>query len=78
MLEKRQLPFIKQEGMIFRIFLLLYSISRFIVEIFRGDDRGYVILNLSTTQIISLIIIIVASFSIVFSYKKLDQRFLGL
>lgn len=43
----------------FEIYLLLYSVSRFIIEIFRGDNRGYIIELLSPAQLISIIIFLI-------------------
>jgi len=39
--------------------MLLYAISRYIVEIYRGDDRG-IILGVSTSQFVSLLVAPVA------------------
>ena len=36
--------------------MLLYAISRFIVEIFRGDHRG-TMLGMSTSQFVSLLVV---------------------
>jgi phosphatidylglycerol---prolipoprotein diacylglyceryl transferase len=41
-------------GRTFWLYVLLYGISRFIIEFFRGDDRG-VIMGVSTSQFVSLI-----------------------
>jgi phosphatidylglycerol:prolipoprotein diacylglycerol transferase len=38
------------------MFVLLYSVSRFIIEFYRGDDRGMVFDALSTSQGISLLL----------------------
>jgi phosphatidylglycerol:prolipoprotein diacylglycerol transferase len=46
-------------GRTFWLYVLLYGISRFIIEFFRGDDRG-VILGVSTSQFVSLIAVPVA------------------
>ena len=35
--------------------MLLYAISRFIIEFYRGDERG-IIMGVSTSQFISLIL----------------------
>jgi phosphatidylglycerol:prolipoprotein diacylglycerol transferase len=43
-------------GRTFWLYMLLYAISRFIIEIYRGDDRG-MILGLSTSQFVSLLIV---------------------
>ena len=42
----------------FNIYLLLYSISRFVIEYFRGDERGNLFVFASPAQIISIIIIL--------------------
>lgn len=49
-IERRGRPF---AGRTFWQFVLMYAISRFVIEFFRGDDRGMVAL-FSTSQIISL------------------------
>jgi phosphatidylglycerol:prolipoprotein diacylglycerol transferase len=51
--EKRGRPF---AGRTFWLYMLLYAISRFIVEIFRGDDRG-MLAGLSTSQVVSLLVV---------------------
>ena len=43
------------EGRTFWLYMLLYAISRFIIEFFRGDPRG-VVLGVSTSQFISLVL----------------------
>lgn len=43
-------------GRTFWLFVLLYSISRFIIEFYRGDDRGLVFGMLSTSQFISVVL----------------------
>lgn len=53
----------------FVIYLLSYSVFRFIIEFFRGDDRGFELLNLSPSQIVSILIIL-ASFPLMFLAKK--------
>jgi len=35
--------------------MLLYAISRFVIEFYRGDERGF-IMGVSTSQFISLIL----------------------
>jgi phosphatidylglycerol---prolipoprotein diacylglyceryl transferase len=51
--ERRGRPY---PGRTFWLYMLLYAISRFIVEIFRGDPRG-VIMGLSTSQFLSVLIV---------------------
>lgn len=60
------------DGQIFLTYLIIYSIGRSVIEIFRGDvSRGFIIDNiLSHSQFISLIIL---SISIYF-YVKLNKK----
>jgi phosphatidylglycerol:prolipoprotein diacylglycerol transferase len=50
--EKRGKPF---AGRTFWLYILLYAISRYIIEIFRGDERGTVGI-FSTSQFISIVL----------------------
>jgi phosphatidylglycerol:prolipoprotein diacylglycerol transferase len=52
MTERRGRPF---PGRTFWLYMLLYAVSRFIIEMFRGDIRGTV-LGFSTSQFISLVL----------------------
>src|SRR5437762_2448954 len=54
--ERKGRPF---PGRTFWLYMLLYAISRFIIEFYRGDERG-VIMGFSTSQFISLILAPVA------------------
>ena len=49
------------EGRTFWLYMLLYGISRFIVEFYRGDDRG-MIMGVSTSQFVSLLVVPLALF----------------
>jgi phosphatidylglycerol:prolipoprotein diacylglycerol transferase len=52
--ERRGRPF---PGRTFWLYMFLYAISRFVIEIYRGDPRGVVpYLDVSTSQFISLIL----------------------
>jgi phosphatidylglycerol:prolipoprotein diacylglycerol transferase len=51
--ERRGRPF---PGRTFWMFVLLYAVSRFIIEFYRGDDRGLVFDMVSTSQAISLVL----------------------
>lgn len=42
-------------GRTFWLYMLLYAVSRFVIEMFRGDDRGMVLM-FSTSQFISVIL----------------------
>jgi len=43
-------------GRTFWLYMLLYAGSRFVIEMFRGDDRG-MIMDLSTSQFVSMLIL---------------------
>ncbi len=47
-------------GRTFWAYLLLYGVSRFVIEIYRGDSRGLVLGVLSTSQFVSVILVPVA------------------
>lgn len=48
-------------GQVFWSYLFLYSVTRFTIETFRGDERGYLIENLiSTSQFIGIIMMAVS------------------
>ena len=50
--ERRGRPF---PGRTFWAYMLLYAISRYIIEFYRGDPRG-MMFGMSTSQLISLIL----------------------
>ena len=52
--ERRGRPF---PGRTFWSYLLLYGISRFIIEFYRGDSRGLVFDVLSTSQFVSILLV---------------------
>ncbi len=56
--ERRGRPF---PGRTFWGYMLLYGISRFVVEMFRGDPRG-AMMGLSTSQFVSVVIVPVSLF----------------
>jgi phosphatidylglycerol:prolipoprotein diacylglycerol transferase len=58
-LEKRPKPF---AGRTFWSFALGYAVLRFIIEFYRGDDRGLVLDMLSTSQFISVVLAPVSVF----------------
>ena len=65
--------YLKKPGLISGLFLIFYSIFRFIVEFFRAPDEqlGYLVFNLSMGQIISLIFIF---FGIILFYFKNENK----
>jgi len=61
----------KFEGQVFWIYALLYGVTRFIIEYFRGDERGMFIENLlSTSQLIGLIMVAVAIVMLIVLRKR--------
>lgn len=59
----------KKSGVIFSMYLILYSIGRFIVEYFRGDPRGNVSM-LSTSQFIAIFILVLGISVLVLQLRK--------
>jgi phosphatidylglycerol:prolipoprotein diacylglycerol transferase len=55
---------INKTGLIFAAYLILYSVLRFTVEVFRGDYRGIQCFGLSISQIISMCLFIIGVFII--------------
>jgi phosphatidylglycerol:prolipoprotein diacylglycerol transferase len=51
--ERKGHPF---PGRTFWLYMLLYGVSRFVVEFFRGDERG-MLMGLSTSQVVSLVVV---------------------
>ena len=64
--------FLKIPGLISGLFLVFYSIFRFVIEFFRVPDEqlGYILLNLTMGQIVSLIFFIIGSYMIILKYEK--------
>ena len=64
----------KFEGQLALTYLITYSIARGILETFRGDDRGALILGyLSPAQIIGIVIVVAAAAGMVFLGKREGQ-----
>ena len=64
--------FLKIPGLISGLFLVFYSIFRFVIEFFRVPDEqlGYIFLNLTMGQVVSLIFFIIGSYMIILKYEK--------
>jgi len=59
------------DGQIFLLFLFLYATTRFFVEIFRGDPRGFLFGNLlSTSQAIGILLAIPSLFMLFYMWKR--------
>ena len=61
-----------KDGHVFLLYLIFYSVLRFSIEFFRGDDRGSFFLGLSPAQNISIVILLVAVV-LLFKNKKLGK-----
>lgn len=61
------------EGQVFWTFLLLYAVTRFFIEWFRGDPRGFLFGTLlSTSQAVGLVLAILSVFML-FYLKRTDR-----
>ena len=59
------------DGQIFWLFLLLYSITRFLIEMVRGDPRGFLFGgSLSTSQAVGVVLAIFSFFMLFYIGKK--------
>jgi len=67
--ERRGRPF---PGRTFWSYMLLYGISRFIIEFYRGDNRGMVFDVLSTSQFVSIILVPLAIVMLVVLGRRPD------
>jgi phosphatidylglycerol---prolipoprotein diacylglyceryl transferase len=67
----RNKGFIKIPGFISGLFLFFYSIFRFLIEFFREPDEqiGYLILNLTMGQIMSIIFFLIGTYLIMTKYE---------
>ncbi len=67
----RKKGFLKIPGIISSLFLIVYSIFRFLIEFFRvpDDHLGYIFLNLTMGQILSLIFILVGIYLVIKKYE---------
>lgn len=66
----------KLKDRLFYIYLFIYAIGRFILEFFRGDSYRGFLFGLSTSQIISILIIILISvFYIISKKNKSSHKF---
>jgi phosphatidylglycerol:prolipoprotein diacylglycerol transferase len=64
----------KSEGWVFAAYILLYSVWRFIIEFFRGDDRGAFVLGLPISQLLSFIGIFVGIAFMVYLLKTSNKN----
>ena len=66
----------KFDGQLFLLYLILYSIGRMVIEVFRGDlSRGYVVQNVITnSQLISILVIITAIYFYIRLHRKASLK----
>ncbi len=63
------------EGQLFWLFILLYSVSRFLIEILRGDPRGFLFGNfLSTSQGIGILLAFLSLFMLFYLKKGFREK----
>ncbi|PZO29613.1 MAG: prolipoprotein diacylglyceryl transferase [Flavobacteriaceae bacterium] len=68
-------PYKKFNGQLFLSYVILYASCRIILELFRGDERGFIIENyISHSQFISLLLLLIT----ILYYKKLDKNKIDL
>lgn len=60
----------KAEGRLLRLYLLMYAPCRFVLEFFRGDTYRGFLFSLSTSQIISILILLGVLVYTIFEKKK--------
>ena len=67
----RKKGFMKIPGFISGLFLVIYSMFRFIIEFFRVPDEqlGYLFLNLTMGQIISFIFLLIGIYIIIIKHE---------
>ena len=62
------------DGQLFLIYVMLYGIARSVIEIFRGDDRGGMILGMfSVAQVIGLSITIMSLMLMMYLRQRYDK-----
>jgi phosphatidylglycerol:prolipoprotein diacylglycerol transferase len=62
------------DGQIFWLFLLFYSMTRFFIEIFRGDPRGFLFGDLlSTSQAIGILLAIFSLLMLSYMEKRVQR-----
>ena len=49
----------RRDGIVLDLYLILYSIGRFFIEFFRGDDRGSTVVGfLTPSQLVSVLLVL--------------------
>ena len=60
----------RKKGRVFSLYLIIYSVGRFLIEFLRGDPRGSVSI-LSTSQFISLFVLIIGI--LLFNFQRIKE-----
>ncbi|MBU3214861.1 prolipoprotein diacylglyceryl transferase [Clostridium estertheticum] len=61
----------RKKGRVFSLYLIIYSVGRFLIEFLRGDPRGSVSI-LSTSQFISLFVLIIGI--LLFNFERIKKN----
>ena len=67
--ERRGRPY---PGRTFWSYMLLYGVSRFVVEFYRGDSRGMVFDTLSTSQFVSVLLVPLSIVMLILLSRRVD------
>lgn len=59
-------------GRTFWTYMLLYGVTRFVVEFYRGDNRGMVFDTLSTSQFVSVLLVPLSIVMLILLSRRLD------
>ena len=72
--------YLKVPGLISGLFLTFYSLFRFLTEFFRAPDEqlGYLLLNLTMGQLMSLIFFIVGIYIVTTRYEIKSEGYLNI
>jgi phosphatidylglycerol:prolipoprotein diacylglycerol transferase len=63
------------DGQLALLWILIYSAFRAVIEFFRGDPRGYLIMNtFAVSQVISAVFIVVSLFLLLYLKPKNSSR----
>ena len=60
----------QKRGLITSVYLYSYNVIRFVLEFFRGDAERGTFLGMSTSQIISIVLMIILSGCLLYNHKK--------
>ena len=61
-------------GRTFWTYMLLYGVTRFVVEFYRGDNRGMVFDTLSTSQFVAVLLVPLSIVMLILLSRRLDPK----